>query len=630
GRRLRARTRSTRGVRKRWDKPMIRPRTGGAKGFERRHQKELQNACKRKSQDDALARDLRAAVGYPDKHFPSDGEGREEGGDEVQWEDSGPVGISQAEWFEMPSPGLPHIDDHLPKAELHFESIGRRNAAKLERPRTVAVVADEPLAGATEADGLQGFCTEEEIERVIKWMGTEGEGDGEISLPELTRGFRRVRRARAHARRDQLGIDACAKLLRLIERAGMNLEELFQFMDQSQDGQGDGKLTVLELRQGFLRLYLLIREKEGTCRHPECRRRPNYGFDKSLVCSDHVEERMVYLGRPKSDEDPQFSKEDLQALLAYCDKNGTYDIDHDELKGAMDRMLRGPEAQALEVEAGKILGKLENHIKRAGIRLKDLFNQLDADGSGRIDKSEFRTLLEHISRAPLAQLEAQRKKKEKLDMLRKRRKDLVQAMSAVMGRLDRFKISGTYGVLKRLAAWQKTSGMRIVDAFTRSGFDYDGDGCLSDEELVAFMHSLKLHMMRREARQVLKFLDDDESGAVEVTELYKAVRQLHKDEMWLNKIVHDEEAMALIRDQSLEDDEANIPCEFLSSAPTLSPQEFGSLSGLSKKSNEKEEEQVECEQKANITIHSGSMLDGHWLVSFEKGLNQTMKSITYL
>lgn len=105
-----------------------------------------------------------------------------------------------------------------------------------------------------------------------------GRSDGKITVEEMTLGFRKIRREWANLKADEDGRVVVGKLLRLLRRAGMSVETWFKFMDSSQGGRGDGKLTPLELRVGFQRLATHIARRECCCRAYKCERVPNYGF----------------------------------------------------------------------------------------------------------------------------------------------------------------------------------------------------------------------------------------------------------------------------------------------------------------------------------------------------------------
>ena len=102
--------------------------------------------------------------------------------------------------------------------------------------------------------------------------------DGKITVEEMTLGFRKIRREWANLKADVDGRVVVGKLLRLLRRAGMSIETWFKFMDSSQGGRGDGKLTPLELRVGFQRLATHIARRECCCRAYKCERVPNYGL----------------------------------------------------------------------------------------------------------------------------------------------------------------------------------------------------------------------------------------------------------------------------------------------------------------------------------------------------------------
>lgn len=71
-------------------------------------------------------------------------------------------------------------------------------------------------------------------------MGTV---DGRVTLEEMIAGFRKIRREWAAIKAQEAGRATLQKLVRLTERAGMSLDAWFTFMDNSQGGRGDDKLS---------------------------------------------------------------------------------------------------------------------------------------------------------------------------------------------------------------------------------------------------------------------------------------------------------------------------------------------------------------------------------------------------
>lgn len=58
--------------------------------------------------------------------------------------------------------------------------------------------------------------------------------DNKVTLEEMISGFRKIRRKWATVKAEDAGRAVLAKVVRLMERAGMYLEEWFRFMDMSQ------------------------------------------------------------------------------------------------------------------------------------------------------------------------------------------------------------------------------------------------------------------------------------------------------------------------------------------------------------------------------------------------------------
>ena len=61
-----------------------------------------------------------------------------------------------------------------------------------------------------------------------------GEADNKVTLEEMISGFRKIRRQWASVKAESAGRAVLAKVVRLMGRAGMSLEEWFSFMDSSQ------------------------------------------------------------------------------------------------------------------------------------------------------------------------------------------------------------------------------------------------------------------------------------------------------------------------------------------------------------------------------------------------------------
>jgi Ca2+-binding EF-hand superfamily protein len=305
------------------------------------------------------------------------------------------------------------------------------------------------------------------------------------------------------------------QMLRIIKRCGMTLPEWFAFVDTSQAGRGDGKLTQMELRQGLERTAQLILKRENCCIHARCFRAPNYGYATvtsggngiAVTCSDHFIEGMSYLGStnkkglslsktiaasttksnssssnnttavtlsssckrnsniPLVQEDPTFSRDEIRELLRYVDRDGNYDIELIEMLHASDALDGNDSTTAINSAAGQVLGRLQQHLRLSGGRLRDLFNETDTDKNGLISKDELRQLLIKAAADPLQKRVAVKRAADAQHALEHTRTQAMTAMSERICRLELAKKTGAYLVLKRLIAWQRKTNMRIVDAF---------------------------------------------------------------------------------------------------------------------------------------------------------------------
>lgn len=121
---------------------------------------------------------------------------------------------------------------------------------------------------------------------MLAFFDEMGTSDGQVTLEGMIGGFRKIRREWAMLKAEKAGRAVLRKLIRVMKRAGMSVESWFQFMDNSQFGRGDGKLTVLELRMGFQRLAAHIAKTECCCSAYKCERAPTYGLPTPVDVRD--------------------------------------------------------------------------------------------------------------------------------------------------------------------------------------------------------------------------------------------------------------------------------------------------------------------------------------------------------
>ncbi|CAM9673799.1 unnamed protein product, partial [Laminaria digitata] len=199
--------------------------------------------------------------------------------------------------FENPPPSIPEVDQYIRCESVKYEAITKRARSKaipvkevngvLRVKKGSNVPRNDPLDDESldaDVDPSALLFGDEDIDKVLTFFDSMGQSDGKVTIEEMTLGFRKIRREWASLKADEEGREVVGKLLRLLRRAGMSVETWFKFMDSSQGGRGDGKLTPLELRVGFQRLATHISRRECCCQAYKCERVPKYG----LPPADHT------------------------------------------------------------------------------------------------------------------------------------------------------------------------------------------------------------------------------------------------------------------------------------------------------------------------------------------------------
>ncbi len=276
-------------------------------------------------------------------------------------------------------PKLPSVNSHIMRDELKYENMAgelRKARNKFLKRRRKKVSSDDSVSSLGDAGGFSIV----EIRRVVNYiddMNEEGTNDGHVDSNELTMAFRRARRARAGRKYEEMGRNVVYKLEHLMKLQNMTPAQWFEHMDggvnPNPGAKSDGRVTNLELRQGLAEMTASKLYREYT-----------------------------------------FSEEDLTNLLRYMDPNGDGDLDVKEVEDAIRRAHLDDAASAVEAEAGQIMQKLEEFMNEKHMRVIDLFNVLDEDGSGEITIYELRKGLISLA-APSAEARAAAKRKRLKD-----------------------------------------------------------------------------------------------------------------------------------------------------------------------------------------------------------------------
>merc|ERR1711871_1258138 len=224
-----------------------------------------------------------------------------------------------------------------------------------------------------------------------------------------------------------------------------------------------------------------------------------------------------------------FSEEELTNLLRYMDPNGDGDLDVQEVEDAIRRAHLDDAASAVEAEAGQIMQKLEDFMNEEHMRVIDLFNVLDEDGSGEITIYELRKGLISLA-APSAEARAAAKRKRLKDAAAQRDATMREQQERELAeRMEMAKKTGAIKVLAKIDYYMHQKNMRVKDLFSKSGFDKSGDGMLDVDEFCMALELLGVQFSKKETRVLVQFLDESGDGEIEAYELENALRRLRKD-----------------------------------------------------------------------------------------------------
>jgi Ca2+-binding EF-hand superfamily protein len=101
------------------------------------------------------------------------------------------------------------------------------------------------------------------------------------------------------------------------------------------------------------------------------------------------------------------------------------------------------------------------------LRVKDLFSQLDEDGSGEISFKELQRGLVAMA-APSARLRAMAKKRKEKELAAEQEAIIRMKMEKELNeRMERFEKSGAVKLLHRMEKYMHENNMRVKDLFTR-------------------------------------------------------------------------------------------------------------------------------------------------------------------
>ncbi|GMH99580.1 hypothetical protein TrLO_g13892 [Triparma laevis f. longispina] len=502
-------------------------------------------------------------------------------------------------------PSLPEVDEHVASEELHMSQMREAVRASKGIWETTTILDTATVATVDRSTSAGGF-TAKEIRLVVKFIDGLGQGDGAgdglIDVGELEQAFRQGRRTRANAGMDAKGGTLVRRFEKMLNDAMTNLTAWFSSNDVSGGGKGDGRLGVLEIRDGIQKLA-----------------------ETTFGCA-------------------AWSEDDLLGLTRYLDPNGDGDLDILEFKQGIKKSKETPAALKFAMRAGRIMGRMEDFMNSNQMRIKDLFRFVDKDRSGHIDLDELRAGLTEMATTG-AEKFAQ--KKEGLVALRKKKEEdkKKKLENEVSGRMKILSETGALNVLSSLDVYMHKTGQRIVDLFGKSGFDKSGDGCLGRKEFYLAMKHIGIECTKKECKALINIIDASGDGEIEAYELEKIVRRYRIDQIYIreaekkHKIILAQMKKAKKHRPEIEAMSENEFVVMMNEQASkkddlLADLKRGVITAKKEKARSPEVQKIFGTSlpkipaiKYRAKIDSGSVLDGSWLHSFDKSMKMHKRQL---
>ncbi|KAJ8600472.1 hypothetical protein CTAYLR_001483 [Chrysophaeum taylorii] len=459
-------------------------------------------------------------------------------------------------------PAMPQVDTHISRAELKYRNMS--DAVRKRRWVSVASRLDNlPRKEDSSSDVAQIACGEEvsvkldsfeaQIQAACTYIDERfGNGDGEISQEELERVMRVMRRDHAERVQRERGRALVRRLVVLLERRELTLDDLVREFDRSQDG----KLSRMEVRTAIDRLtdadHKLFFDTTATADYnlPTCLSAKKHALDMKrrdrkdaeMLRSREVDaaaetKAAAYVETTASVQNMKghlsFSDTDLTDLIRFLDPDADGDLSVHELRAGVEAALRPQSSDAnqrVEIIVFGLMETFQEEMKSSGLRISEVFRSMDEDGSGSISVAELRATLDRIC-GPSAKERARRKREQDIEGRKIAETRRVSALAKARARrILRAEAAGAPRALSRLDELLKKQDLRLIDLFSsRAGFDESGDGRLDATELRAALAASGLHLDRGEVDALVAFIDDSGDGTIDAIELSTALRQHRRD-----------------------------------------------------------------------------------------------------
>mmetsp|Transcript_13193 Transcript_13193/g.26900 ORF Transcript_13193/g.26900 Transcript_13193/m.26900 type:complete len:894 (+) Transcript_13193:10-2691(+) len=312
--------------------------------------------------------------------------------------------------------------------------------------------------------------SEQDLIKVIKFM--DPDGSDSIDLEEFIHAFRRARRAKASESVNAEGKELMAELEQFLIDQNFTLIKWFNLMDAS-----------------FRRAHFDDSDDEESDDDAEWypngikpeKIDPHKAEPTGTITGLELKKGLQHLGCG-------FDETEIGLIMRFMDPNSDGELTYPEVKDSFRKLHKKTESEVIQEEVGGILMKIENLMNEKGLRMLNVFQELDTDGSGSVTGGELMRGLLKL-KAPSGKLKALIKRKTEADAEAERLKQETEERERVIReRIEKAEAAGVSKVLSQLEAFMKEKGLTVTTLCL--SIDPDGVGEVDAGELVAAVEKM--------------------------------------------------------------------------------------------------------------------------------------------
>ena len=350
--------------------------------------------------------------------------------------------------------------------------------------------------------------SEQDLIKVIKYM--DPDGSDSIDLEEFIHAFRRARRAKASESVNADGKELMIELEQFLIDESLTLIKWFNLMDASfrkahvddSDEESDDDAEWYPNGIKPERIDPHAAEPEGT------------------ISALELKKGLQHLGCG-------FDETEIGLIMRFMDPNSDGELSYPEVKDAFRKLHKKSESEVIQEEVGRILLKIENLMSEKGLKILNVFQELDKDGSGSVTGGELMEGLVKL-KAPSGKLKALIKRKNEADAeAESKRIEAEEKDKVLRERLEKAEAAGVSVVLDQLEAFMKEKGLTVTTLCL--SIDPDGTGEVDAQELVAAVE--KMMQPSGASRAALKRSREKQAARLAIAESKRAKARELRDKM---------------------------------------------------------------------------------------------------